>query len=68
VATVYGTVLAGITRVSVIDHRRVDPVDNNGFPVRGLVIEARGSRISIDVQDDGRTLKVWITDPPGRKG
>lgn len=57
----------GVTRLSVIDHRRVDPATNKklpGMPVRGLVVEAWDVQVESMLQDDGRTLKVWITDPP----
>jgi hypothetical protein len=44
-------------RIVVIDHR-------SRAIVRGTVVEAWGARVRLESQDGGRTLKVWITDPP----
>jgi len=48
-------VLPRVTRISVIDHRAK-------ARKRGLVIEVRNCKVSTDIQDEGRTLKVWIND------
>jgi len=43
-----------VTRIVVIDHRweALNP---------GVALELRDVHVELDYQDDGRTLKVWIT-------
>ncbi len=50
---------AKITRVSLIDHRDSAWANNIG----GLVTEIRNADIDYQLQDEGRTLKVWVRDP-----
>lgn len=52
-----------VTRVEIIDHTK--PVDKGGGRVYGLYTEA-SSRVELQLQDDGRTLKVFISSPSGR--
>jgi hypothetical protein len=46
-----------ITRFEVIDHRLA-------APVVGRVFVARAAHLDWSLQDDGRTLKVFVTDGP----
>jgi hypothetical protein len=50
--------LRAVTRLDVIDHRKI-----NDHPT-GIVFSAWDSQVSIMLQDDGRTLKVWVNDQP----
>lgn len=45
-----------VTRLEVIDHRihALKP---------GRTFSAHGCRIELSIQDDGRTLKVFVDDP-----
>jgi len=43
-----------VTRFEVIDHR---------FPVKGRVMVEYDVSVDLDLQDDGRTLKVFLTYP-----
>lgn len=47
-----------ITRFEVIDHR--GPVFHDYQ--RGRVYSAHGCTVELSYQDDGRTLKVFVTD------
>lgn len=47
-----------VTRIAVIDHRR----DDSELGVQGLVVSAWGVQVTHDIQDRGRTLKIWIKD------
>jgi hypothetical protein len=57
--------LPGCNRVEVIDHTR--PYEHGGG--RAFVIDPRARpaniKVSIDVQDEGRTLKVFIEPAEG---
>lgn len=46
----------GVSRLTIVDHRRQG---------HGLVIEAWHSNVELMLQDDGHTLKLWITDKEG---
>ncbi len=46
-----------VTRVALIDHRK----EGNG-----LVWEKYNVSVRWELQDDGRTLKVWVTDGPSQ--
>ena len=48
-----------VTRFEVIDWRDKDDIDI--LNVRALV--AYGVRVQLELQDDGRTLKVFLIDP-----
>ena len=44
-----------LTRITVIDHR-------SGIKSRGRVYEVWDCKLTLDVQDEGRTLKIFIND------
>jgi hypothetical protein len=48
-----------VTRFEVIDHRKLE--DGN---VRGKVLTLYGVSVMLSKQDEGRTLKVFVTDNP----
>ena len=48
-----------VTRFEVVDHRTY-----HTFEPRGRVWSALGVSVDVSLQDDGRTLKVFLTDHP----
>lgn len=48
--------LPEVTRFEVIDHRK-------DAPTPGRVVVAYDARIQVSTQDDGRTMKVFLSDP-----
>lgn len=48
----------GVTRVEVIDHR-----NNTSTPGRAFVAK-EVSYVMVSMQDDGRTMKIFISDVP----
>jgi hypothetical protein len=59
--------LSGVTRFEVIDHTAGEKLDERGFPAYhqpGRALVRYGVSVSLDLQDGGRTLKVFLTDSP----
>ena len=54
--------LANVTRLEVIDHGRNLP--SGGLSGRIFVAWAEKLEVELSLQDDGRTLKVFLTDKP----
>lgn len=46
-----------VTRFEVIDHRTVLPLEE-----RGIKVHILGADVTVALQDDGRTLKVFLKD------
>lgn len=56
---VTGADVLRVTRFEVIDYRR-------GAPDPGRAFQAHGCSVTLSVQDEGRTLKVFVDDPAAR--
>lgn len=52
--------LEKVNRVEVIDHTR--PYTEGGG--RAYVFKQNGVKVELSLQDEGRTLKVFISQPP----
>jgi hypothetical protein len=48
-----------VTRFEVIDHRYTGDAER---PVKGRIVVAYGVIVTVDLQDGGRTLKVFLND------
>lgn len=53
---------SSVTRFELIDHTRNGGVTYTGW-TPGRAVVAYGVSVHLDVQDDGRTLKVFLSDP-----
>jgi len=52
-----------LTRFEVIDHRG-SPETNEGFGRRLVIWKKTPITVAVSVQDDGRTVKIFINDAP----
>lgn len=50
--------LTKVNRFEVIDHRAA-----NGGPRRILTVYSTSAKLELSLQDDGKTLKVFLSDP-----
>lgn len=48
--------LSKVTRFEVIDHTHTDPESN------GRILVRYGVKVEADLQDDGKTLKIFLTN------
>lgn len=54
-----------LTRVVLVDYRKGR--DGRDADWNNLVYEQWNLSVEIGVQDDGRTLKIWVRDPGAKK-
>lgn len=47
--------LSKVTRFEVIDHTHTDPA------AEGRILVRYGVKVEVDLQDDGKTLKIFLT-------
>jgi hypothetical protein len=55
--------LKKVTRVVVVDHAQSVTQVKHTPQIFGRVYEKWGIRASLSLQDDGRTLKIFVGDP-----